>query len=445
VGDVVESCKGVNTLIQKVGSKNIYYRLTNGTPIADLESMDSLREKSKIAEIKNAYIKDAIDIDTKKGLDFGARFKLLKFIVDELFPRMVASPLDERIDAIFDPSKKINTGKEIITEALGSKLETKVRNITLSEHIIERMQQNIDRGVDSEFRVADVRAGRYAQSTTEKQSVFSKMVKGNSIMILNGHIYFCEIDEDSNFVLGQDLMIRINDEQSGYCPTPIYYKQFLESYERYLSHNLKVESVGELKKQIKDMNHIVERNIDYMPLMDIDELRFRDIGYYRNGDIIYVFTRIPKFARQTTYDESLYNAKEFDSDGYAGELGIGLCIQNGDIEYAGGVTYRGPIKKDAPFTLRVQINDPVMRAKYGELTTVCHVGGYPQFPMSPDGFTQFMTYALSNFLDSFRQRFMDDHYNLEEQARLLDAGKLLTKDRASESGYLLTNIHKIKS
>ena len=84
-----------------------------------------------------------------------------------------------------------------------------------------------------------------------------------------------------------------------------------------------------------------------------------------------------------------------------------------------------------------------MRERYGELITICHVGGYPEFELSPDGFVQFLFYARDNFLNSHRQDFLFDHYDQQDRAKLLDAGKIITKQKAEALGFLLSNIHHV--
>lgn len=433
-----------NSLVQIVDGKEISFPLSSGIPVLDLEESDRMVNRDLVEGAKAAFVTDNLDRDGTTLLDFTNRYHLLRFIVDEIFPNMVAAPLDDRIDAIVTGEKKVKTGREIIQEAFANETKTTFKSVELRTHTVERLEREMGRPLESYSDLPHIEA--ISEPPTGKRlSVFNNVVRNYPFLMLRGKIYFLTRTHQ-----GSDLVIKFGDRKFGYLNKPMYYLGLEECYQQHISHAIRQDAIEEIKQMVKNMKSVIIKDVEYMPLMDKDEFRFRDIGYFRNGDVYYVFKRIPKFARQTTYDENLFVAKEFDNEGFAGDFGIGLKIEGGKVRYLGyhvqdgGVIYRGPIKEDAPFHSTVQIIDPVQRSKYGTYRTICHVGGYPTFPLSADGFIQFLTYATTNFLDSFRQKFVDQHFDAQEQARLLDAGKLMKKQTTIDQGYVITNLHKIE-
>jgi hypothetical protein len=431
-----------NVLVQQFNGRERRYTLIAGPPIRDLEESDRLRRREEIAHAKGLYVQQQLDIESRDALEFANQYKLLRFVVDELFPRMVAVPLEERIDAALHGGH-VKSSKEILEAGLGDSVSTSRRTLMLKTYTLEKIERDIARERRSILGGADTAMDPAVNAITQP-SLFSQSHPLNPLLLFAGTPYAC-CTQPSN---ADGLSVVIDGARLSVHRTPLDYGTILETYEQLRGLQIKEDALKELRERADTLQAIIVKDHEYMPLMDLDEFRFQDIGFFRNGHNYFVFRRIPKFARQTTYDMDLFAAKECDEEGFAGDLGIGLSICNGTIAYINpnqvlaGVVYRGPIKQDAPFHHTVEIADPNMRRKYGSLRTICHISGYPSFPVSPDGFMQFLTYATNNFLDSFRQEFRDRHYDDEEQARLLDAGKLLRKARAKELGYLLTNIHE---
>ncbi|MBI2143928.1 hypothetical protein HYU17_02135 [Candidatus Woesearchaeota archaeon] len=436
-----------NHIVQKAGSRRAYFPLGHGTPLSDLEELDFFRNREEVREIKQSWVMDNLDRDSVSIMDYVSRYKLLRFIVDELFPRMVAAPVEERLEAILSGGKETITGKEIVQQELGSQIKGSVINIDITRHSVDRLEHQLANSElqGQEYFATYLLSSEFRASDVDKPSIFSRLSGNTPVLVIGGKPYICDRPPEES-----SLEINVMGRVLGYIPVPRYPQGIIKAYSEAVSRAIRLEAFSDLKAALDTMETAVLKDVEYMPLMDVDEFRFRDIGFFRNGTVYYVFRRIPRFARQTTYDEGLFIAKESDKDGYAGEFGIGLHYKGGEMRYLGyheqegGVVYRGPIKEDAPFHSRVDIIDPVMRARYGQLRTICHVGGYPHFPLTPDGFLEFMTYALSNFLDSFRTKFVEQHYDAAEQARLLNAGVLMAKSAALEQGFMLTNIHHIE-
>jgi hypothetical protein len=438
-----------NTLVQRVGDSQVFFPLSCGTPISDIERATRLESRDEIETVKTDYIEDHLQRDGKSVLDFTHRYNLLKFIVDEIFPKMIAAPLEDRVDAIVSGKTEVPTGSEIIAEAMGDQIERQVKTVEVRTHAVARLEEQLDRDFRDNFGLAseelpnDTHAIR--ELSVREASIFSKVSRNVPMLILGGKVY--QLDKEGD---DKDLHVCVDGQTRTYNPKLFSASRIKSNYSSMFSHTIRIAALEMIRDAVHNMEKVVMKDVEYMPLMDCDEFRFRDIGFYRNGEIYYVFKRIPKFARQTTYDANLFLPKDCDDDGFAGDFGIGLVFRQGKIQYLGyhenegGVTYRGSIKEDAPFYSEVNIVDPVMRTRYGKLRTICHVGGYPNFPMSAEGFIEFLNYATTNFLDSFRQDFIDRHYNLDQQAELLDSGFLLTKDSAQAQGYMLTNIHEVK-
>jgi hypothetical protein len=414
-----------------------YFPLSHGTPVSDLEALSAFEQRDEYRSIQDKWMEDNISLD-RGAKDYTERYRLVRFIVDELFPRMMAAPEDERLEAILT-GKKVITGKEIIKQALGDQIIDKKVTLSVNEIILQRLESQLNNRNAHPIRFSNGPVGR----GTAEPSILSNIIGLSSLVVLGKGVYAANPKQGIN-----GLTVSIDGHNFGCEDVPMQSKLLIEAYNEAINRSLMRAGLTRLKDTFQETTSAMLKDLDYMPLMDLNEFRFKDIGFFRNGNVYYIYKRLPKFARQTVYDENLFLAKEYDSDGYAGDFGIGLHFDGqirylGYQEYEGGVVYRGPIKKDAPFHSRVDLIDPVAIQKYGQLSTICHVGGYPHFPMTPDGFIEFMTYAMSNFLDSFRARFITQHHDAEEQARLVNSGKLLNKQQALDQGYMLTNIHPI--
>ncbi len=462
IGEPIEQGQARDSLVQKIREGEIHFALSHGTPVSDLEASDTASNSKEIAEIKSRYIEDNLraehSAEITKQLELANKYKVMRFVVDEVFPRLTAAPLEERIQAgLSGDGRKVQTGEEIVREILGDKIRSEKRVIELGAYSLERVRKDLEQnmaaaGQERNLMQAYGAAIRHLEGTLGERVIgcgnplsllFSKITGSLPLMHLGGQLFYFDNPGNSS-----SLALNIDGLRLGVNSSPLDKRDLLERYKTFSTLRIKEEAADELEKKLQEIKGVITTNIDYMALMDQDEFRFRDLVFYRNGDVYYVGFRLPKFARQTTFDENLFIPKEFDEEGFAGDLCIGLEVQGGQISYQGnnfsaGVTYRGPIKKDAPFQGRVQIVDPVMRERYGELIIICHVGGYPQFEMSPDGFIQFLFYARDNFLNSHRQDFLFDHHDQQERAKLLDAGKIITKQKAEELRYLLVNIHHV--
>lgn len=429
-------------ITQKIGSRKIVYPLSAGVPLSHVEDSDKLIYFSEFSELKNNYIKNNLELNVSAA-EFMERYKLLRFIVDDIFPRMIHSSLDDRINS-GNTGSRVKTGKEIVEEAFGGKIKHSSVSIDLKKNMVERMKKDAEDfpcSVPVCFEDAFLTRGSEGLTgfDSKEKSVFYELTKGVPILFFGGKAYTCRHESDS------DLVVKIQNYKLGYNRIPVNMREVESAYDNFLMRQLKRDAALDLQRDIDKITDNVLEDVHYMPLMDVDEFSFRDVGFFRDKKKYYVYVKLPKFARQTTYDENLFAAKEFDPDGHAGEICISLRMEGGCVSYADQkVAYRGPIKNDAPFTSTFDLADPSMAAKYGMLRTICHVGGYPHFPSTADGFMQFMDYALWNFLDSFRQGFRDRHFDQQEMADLLDSGKLLRKQRALELGYLLTNIHEVE-
>ncbi|MBS3158606.1 hypothetical protein J4206_04935 [Candidatus Woesearchaeota archaeon] len=446
-----------DSLIQKIGDREIHFALSHGTPVSDLEASDIASNSKVIADVKSAYIEDNLraehSVEINAQLELANKYKILKFVVDDVFPRLTAAPLEERIQAgLSGDERRVQTGEEIVREILGDKIRAEKRVIELGTYSIERVRKDIERNIAAAGQERDLmhaygasfsHLGSRITETNPLSSLLSRITGALPLMHLGGELFYFDNPNNTS-----SLALNITGMRVGVNPAPLDKRAILQRYNTLLTLKLKQEAADELGAKLQEIKGVATTNIDYMAIMDMDEFRFRDLVFYRNGDVYYIGFRLPKFARQTTFDENLFIPKEFDEEGFAGDLCIGLEVRNGQICYRGssysaGVTYRGLIKEDAPFQGRVQIVDPVMRERYGELITICHVGGYPEFELSPDGFVQFLFYARDNFLNSHRQDFLFDHYDQQDRAKLLDAGKIITKQKAEALGFLLSNIHHV--
>ncbi|MBT7902597.1 hypothetical protein HN587_01965 [Candidatus Woesearchaeota archaeon] len=432
-------------IVQNCGNSQVYYPLSSGVLVSDLELSDRLSNRAEINETKNRFITDNLERSDDTLVSFMNKYTLLKFVVDEIFPLLVNASAEDRLASILDEDVEVKTGEQIIKEILGEQGETTTKDLELKTHIVDQLEKQLK---SAHLRKApfvsdwDETSQREYDGTT---SVLSMVLRDTPCLIIDNHAFVLTEETATD----SELVAKINGKSLGLHTQGGKVSHLNDVYQTYITHLVKADATSELKSKMDSAQDNILKDVDYMPIMDLEQFSYQNLVFFRNGNIYYIGRRIPKFARQTTSDENMFVVKEHDPDGFAGDLCIGLRVVNGEIQYLppgsydNGVIYRGPIKSDAPFSMHISLVDPQMQRVYGHLTTICHIGGYPSFPMTAEGFVAFLDYSEGNFLDSHRQEFVDYHLDRMHRSRGLEKGTVLTKDEAVKQGYMLRNIHKI--
>lgn len=378
--------------------------------LAELEAFEQERFRREILEFKRQYARESVEQELKSReelIDHARLTKALEFIFLELFPMMIDRP--EEIDELLGlpVASKTKTGRELLEEMLdelGGNEEAEESPEVFKRDLLTRLKAT--------------QLGSLSPESSNSSASELGGVLGNSPFYITGVDAF-KLDAR----IEGSCVFHINN--SAYSPgTRMPTENIERLYRERLLHRFKVEALTEMQDQVEARflelsKGRTKRRKAIERLAERPSFSYRDIGYIRERNQLYVYVEVPKFAMQDPRFPDRFRPWK------ANKVAIGVFVDKDNFFH-----HHGCVVEPAahPFA---------HGGKYAEL---CYTG-----KQRCDNTSRGMLNCLNSAVAAFHSGLTPESYSRHggrehfQFSSLFEKRDTLSREEAEAQGYMLTN------